>query len=97
MATVAELEKKLDEHITSNDTRFDKLENKITTYQIETIKEMVKNTTLLEQFGSTLNTVSSKIEILKDKPARQMDIIYVALVGALVGGIVTFLIQSILH
>jgi len=95
MATVAELEKKLDDHIASNDLRFDKLDSKITTYQIETIKEMVKNTTLLEQFGSTLNLVSNKIEVLKDKPARQMDVLYIAIVSAIVGGAIGFIIKLI--
>ena len=95
MATVAELEKKLDEHIASNDARFDKLDTKLTTYQIETIKEMVKNTTLLEQFGGTLSSVLSKVEVLKDKPAKQMDVIYVALISSVVGGAIGFIINLI--
>lgn len=93
MATVAELEKKLDDHIASNDLHFEKLDSKITTYQIETIKEMVKNTTLLEQFGSTLNLVSNKIEVLKDKPAKQYEAIVLIVVSALVGGGITYVIS----
>ena len=95
MATVAELEKKLDEHIASNDARFDKLDTKLTTYQIETIKEMVKNTTLLEQFGGTLSSVLSKVEVLKDKPAKQYESIILIVVSALVGGGLTIIFNLI--
>lgn len=96
MATVAELEKKLEEHIHSNDIRFDKLDSKITSYQMETIKEMVKNTTLLEQMGIIVNNISTKIEVLKDKPAGQYESLKMIFTGAIVGGVITYLLSVVL-
>lgn len=96
MATVAELERKLDDHIQSNDARFDKLDNKLTTYQIETIKEMVKNTTLLEQFGGTLTNVLSKVEVIRDKPGNRYDALKMVAGGAIIGAVITYFFKIII-
>ena len=95
MATVAELEKKLDDHISSNDLRFDKLDSKITTYQFETVREMVKNTTILEMLRSTMEDVSAKLEVIKEKPVKRYESIVLIVASALIGGGLTMIFNSI--